>query len=162
MTAPFEPRVRRPSSGIHHVCVYAADIDASIRFYEHGLGFIRSYSWPESDVNGRRFVMNCIGLQSADGAAHIELFPAEKGAVAPGAKARGMNHFALAIVDCDAVYARAMASGGRGWVGRQNGVEWDGSPSPFVFRGEPEIRGRLAFLNGPDGETIELAQIDPD
>lgn len=31
--------------GLHHVCVYAADIDTGLRFYTKGLGFVVRHEW---------------------------------------------------------------------------------------------------------------------
>ena len=55
----------------------------------------------------------------------------------------GLVHIALSFDDVDAAYARALAAGA-------DSVQ---SPTSFTL---PEWRVRLAFVDGPSGERIEL------
>lgn len=145
--------------GLHHVCVYAANIDATLRFYIEGLGFVIRHDWGEAiGENGVTFVRRGILLDSGDGSTYVEIFPAIGEVEIQGFVPRGMNHFCLRTGDCDASYQRALAAGGQTITIRAGEAVWNGEPMNFALSGETSIPVRIAFVQGPDGELIEFFQ----
>lgn len=135
MPAPF--RLRQ----LDHVVLRVRDVAAMRRFYCEVLGCT-----PEKDQPG-------IGLfQLRAGGSLIDLVDVagklgRQGGAAPGAEARNMDHFCLAVADYDeaAIVAHLTAHGARvGDAGSRYGAEGEG-PSVYVF--DPE--GNVVELKGP-------------
>jgi glyoxylase I family protein len=126
--------------GFHHLALRAADFEATLRFYEEGLGFTRAYGWGEGD--GRAAM-----LDAGDGN-YLEVFaggnPQED--VPEGV----LLHYALRVPDCDAAYERALAAGARP----------KDPPKDIKMQGDYPIDIRIAFVRGLDGEVIEFFQND--
>jgi len=151
--------ISKHGSGLHHVCVYAADIDATLRFYTSGLGFIIRHEWNKAiGQDGITFVRRGIMLNSGDGSTYVEIFPAVPDADAQSPVSRGINHFCLRTGDCDASYKRALSYGGQPFTLSAGDTVWDGAPMDFALSGTTSIDTRLAYLQGPDGEVIEFFQ----
>ncbi len=124
--------------GFHHVAIRAHDFDASVKFYTEALGFTEKIAWGEGD--GR-----AIMLDTGDGN-YLEIFANAK----PGEKPEGsIIHFALRTSDADGAIERARTAGANVTVEPKD-VEIQSRPQPTPVR--------LAFFEGPDGETIELFQ----
>ena len=69
-----------------------------------------------------------------------------------------MNHVALTVADVDAAYERALAAGGTPFGFELPSEPWDGSPLDVIMSGDAAEPMRMAFLQGPSGELIELYQ----
>ena len=128
--------------GFHHIAMRASDLDATVRFYEEGLGFRRAYGWGEGD--GR-----AVMLDSGDGN-YLEVFAGGKRAPGEDPPEGAVLHFALRIPDTDAAFRRAVDAGARPTV----------EPKDVTISGDPPVRVRLAFVKGPDGEIIEFFHND--
>lgn len=156
-----QDRVFREMKGpiLHHVGLFVSDMDSSARFYTEGLGLTLREEF--DDIIGLRgahrfpFTVASVFLQAGEGQ-YIELHPAGDGAMSP--PGFPMNHLALAVVDVDAAYAQALAAGGtRSDIPMPN-EEWDGAPLDVIMSGARPEPMRMAFLQGPSGELIELYQ----
>jgi len=156
-----EDRVFRPLDGpiLHHVSLFVSDIKISIRFYTEGLGLTLREEF--DDImglrSGRRFPFGVasVFLEAGDGR-FIELHPAGDGAMSPSGFP--INHLALAVVDVDAAYAQALTAGGMRFDIPVPNEEWDGTPLDVILSGARPEPMRMAFLQGPNGELIELYQ----
>ena len=142
MSNTLPPQRSKTASGFHHVALRASDFEATLRFYQEGLGFVRAYGWGEGD--GRAAM-----LDSGDGN-YLEVFAGGKRAAVEEAPEGALLHFALRTADVDGDYARAMAAGARSQV----------EPKDVTISGEYPVPVRLAFVQGPDGEVIEFFQND--
>ena len=69
-----------------------------------------------------------------------------------------MNHLALCVADVDAAYARALAAGAVPFEVPIPSEHWDGAPLDVIMSGNRPEPMRMAFLQGPSGELIELYQ----
>lgn len=130
------------TSELDHVAVRAADLGASVRFYEALLGS-RSVTLlePNDDIGQVELVR--VGDHHG-----IELFEEGRGQASKGSPSTGLIHLALGVDDVDAAYADAVRFGAE---------EMRGPVSTVVGGvGGPAIRG--AFIYGPGGELIEFIQ----
>jgi len=136
------PQRLKTAPGFHHVALRVADFEATLRFYQDGLGFVRAYGWGEGDSRAAM-------LDTGDGN-YLEVFAGGKNA--PGAELPegALLHFALRTADVDGAYARALAAGARSQV----------EPKDVTLPGDPPVPVRLAFVKGLDGEVIEFFQND--
>lgn len=154
-------RVFCPMTGpvLHHVSLFVSDMEASARFYTEGLGL--SLRQEFDDIIGLRgahrfpFSVASVFLEAGKGR-YIELHPAGDGAMSP--PGFPMNHLALTIADVDAAYAGALAAGGMRFDVPVPNEEWDGTPLDVIMSGPRPEPMRMAFLQGPSGELIELYQ----
>lgn len=126
-------------TGLAHIGVFAADIDASIRFYTDMLGF-ECYHRTEFARDGgtiRLAFLRC-------GSCEVELV------AVPGYEKRTagpVDHIALCVDDIDAMATRL----------KSKGIVFDTA----VPDERPEIFDngiKCIFFAGPDGERIELNQ----
>ncbi len=124
--------------GFHHLALRARDFDATVRFYEDGLGFVRAYSWGEGDSRA-------VLLDMGDGN-YLEIFAGGTPAPPVDPQAQGLIHFALRTPDVDAAHARALGAGATD----------DIPPKDVQLGGDGGGPVRLAFVYGPDGERIEF------
>ena len=124
--------------GFHHLALRARDFDATVRFYEDGLGFVRAYGWGEGDS---RAVM----LDTGDGN-YLEIYAGGTPAPPVDPQAAGLIHFALRTPDVDAAHARALGAGATD----------DIAPKDVELGGDGGVPVRLAFVYGLDGERIEF------
>lgn len=130
--------------GFHHAAMRARDFDASVAFYREGLGMTPAISWGQGD--GRAVMLD------AGGGGHVEVF-----AGGTSRPPRGKNdpepallHLAFRTRSCDASFARAVAAG----------AAVAAEPKTLTIPSDPPKTVRIAFVTGPDGETIEFFQ-DP-
>lgn len=144
---------------LHHVSLFVADLQASTRFYIAGLGL--SLTEEFHDIVGRRatgefpFEVASVFLEAGDGR-YIELHPVGQGAMSePGFP---LNHLALGVTDVDAAYARALEAGGAPFDIPVQEQHWDGTPLDVEMTGDRPESMRMAFVQGPSGELIELYQ----
>ena len=136
---PLSPRPKT-APGFHHIALRAWDFEATLRFYQDGLGFVRTYGWGEGDSRAAL-------LDTGDGN-YLEVFAGGKGGAEPPEGA--LLHFALRTSDVDGAYARALAAGARSQI----------EPKDVTLAGDPPVPVRLAFVRGLDGEVIEFFQND--
>ncbi len=126
--------------GFHHVALRAFDFDATVRFYEEGIGCVRKFGWGTDDTRA--------ALMDVGDGNYIEIFAGRvPGSVPEG----GVIHFALRTDDTDAAFARAVAAGATPTVEPKN-AQPANADRPITFR--------VAFVNGLDGESIEFFQND--
>ncbi|GAB5471313.1 MAG: hypothetical protein Kilf2KO_43430 [Rhodospirillales bacterium] len=160
MTKP-EDRVFCPMTGpvLHHVSLFVSDMEASARFYTEGLGLTLRKEF--DDIIGLRgaqsfpFTVASVFLEAGEGR-YIELHPSGDGEMSP--PGFPMNHLALAVVDVDAAYAQALSAGGTRFDIPVPNEDWDGTPLDVIMSGTRAEPMRMAFLQGPSGELIELYQ----
>ena len=147
---------------LHHVSLFVSDVEASAKFYTSGLGLVLREEF--DDIIGRRdshefdFGVASIFLEAGQGR-YIELHPAGDGAMSP--PGFPMNHLALGVPDVDVAYARALAAGASSFEIPVSGEQWDGTPLDVVMSGNRPEPMRMAFLQGPSGELIELYAAAP-
>ncbi|UCM88171.1 VOC family protein [Streptomyces marincola] len=134
-----------------HVAVMCPDIDASLRFYQEGLGFTRRYEFTESATREGQVVYRGRGIYvELEGHAYVELFPGGR----PGVTSEDgpLAHIALIVPDVDEAYRSSLRAGGL-----PHGLgDWTGEPMSLTLNGSPEVDVRVAFVRGPAGELIEL------
>lgn len=144
---------------LHHVSLFVSDMEMSARFYTSGLGLTLREEF--RDIIGLRasgefaFGVASLFLEAGNGR-YIELHPAGHATMSP--PGFPMNHLALCVVDVDAAYARALAAGGSPFQVPIPGEYWDGTPLDVIMSGDRPEPMRMAFLQGPSGELIELYQ----
>lgn len=124
---------------LHHIAINCADLDRSIRFYTEALDTQRVYRW-----NAPPLVSDAVFIELADGG-WVELFAGGQ-PVERGQADAGLTHYAIAVSDVAAATERVVAAGG---------VLVDG-PATRTLHGDPPAEATMAFVIGPDGETIEL------
>jgi len=144
---------------LHHVCLFVPDMEASVNFYTSGLGLTLREEF--DDIVGVRptgafpFHVASVFLQAGEGR-YVELHPAGDGMMSP--PGFPLNHLALAVVDVDAAYDRALKAGGTPFGFTMQGEHWDGSPLDVCMTGKRPEPMRMAFILGPSSELIELYQ----
>ena len=154
-------RVFRPMDRptLHHVCLFVPEMEASTRFYTSGIGLTVRETF--EDIIGRGavgefpFGVASVFLESRNGC-YVELHPAGDGAMLP--PGFPLNHLAFGVTDVDAAYARALAAGATPFGFQLPGQHCDGAPLDVTMSGGRPESMRMAFLQGPSGELIELYQ----
>src|SRR4051812_29340594 len=137
-------------AGFHHVAIRAGDFDATIKFYNEGLGCTVRY---EFSVPGR--IDRAAFLDAGDGR-FVEVFGPASTVQAEGRPRRpdeertegALLHFCLRVADTEAAYAKALAAGAVSRV----------APVARQLSQDPLVEVRIAFVTGPNGEVIELMQ----
>jgi len=153
--------------GLHHTTVRTNDWDRTLKFYEQVLGFTTLMSWNEhTGTMDER--LNSTGkdmqrwayLDSGDGT-YIEIFedpwfvPPASGTTDPTKNAgSAIVHFGLRTSQVDQVCARARALGATVLA---DPVDYTINPTSG---GHPLLM-RITFLQGPNGEWVELLQNGP-
>ena len=128
-------------TGVHHIAIRATDFDRTMRFYNDTLGLATKASWTRD--TGRAAL-----VEIASGS-YMEIFeraPTEYSGTAP------ILHFCFRTDDVDGMTERARAAGHR-VITEPLSLDIDTSIGPMKLR--------LAFVEGPDGEEIELMASDP-
>lgn len=152
-------RVRGP--GLHHVGIFVADVERSVKFYTEGLGFRVAYRWANADGDRpgweKAFSRPGVLLDVGDGN-YFELFPSLGGAMVP--PSFPLHHVAVRTPDIRAAYRRATAAGARPFALELEAGVWDGSPMELRLNGDPPRIIRIALVQGPDGELVELFEND--
>jgi len=124
--------------GFHHLSMRVRDLEASLKFYKEGLGFVEKVYWGEG--SGRTVL-----LDTGDGN-YFEISQAE-----PGEGGSVFHHIALRADDCEAALKAAVAAGAEVTMDLKD-ISLESKPMPLQLR--------IAFFKGPDGELIELFQND--
>lgn len=126
--------------GFHHVCMKTRDWDTTMRFYKEGLGCTEKIAWSAAP---KRAVM----LDAGDGN-YIEIFEDLAWAPAPTGP---IAHYALRTTRLDAVVAHLRAMGAKITLEpRDVNIQ--------TTNGRGEVPVRIAFCDGPNGESIEFLQ----
>ena len=126
-------------TGIGHIALKVHDIERSLDFYRDRLGFpeMMRIDKPEGGLW-------LVYLRVTD-EQFIEIFPGAENERAPGWNANGMNHMCLAIDDIEALVAEIEAAG-----------------IPLLMPLKFAVDGNWqAWIEDPDGNRIELMQMDP-
>ncbi|MBS6194299.1 MAG: VOC family protein [Clostridiales bacterium] len=128
--------------GITHIALRAADIERSIKFYTEALGFTVKARWGEGDSQ--------IALVDAGDGRCLEIFHAGvKDEKCSESKAGEFFHVAFSVESADDAFHRAL----------EFGAEVKTAPADADIPAVPQvIPVRIAFVYGPDGETIEFFQ----
>ncbi|GGX48122.1 hypothetical protein GCM10007385_14920 [Tateyamaria omphalii] len=157
----LEDRVFGPMTGpvLHHVSLFVSDMEASARFYTEGLGLTLREEFDDIvGVRGTRrfpFTVASVFLEAGE-SRYIELRPAGDSEMSP--PGFPMNHLALSVADVDAAYAQALSAGRVRFEIPVPNEEWDGTPLDVIMSGTRPEPMRIAFLQGPSRELIELYQ----
>ena len=112
MSDTLSPGRPKTAPGFHHVALRASDFEATVRFYQDGLGFVCAYGWGEGDSRAAL-------LDTGDGN-YLEIFAGGKSVPGTEPPEGALLHFALRTADVDGDYARALAAGSA-FAGRAEG-----------------------------------------
>ena len=118
------------AQGFAHVALYTSKLEQTARFYEDVFGW-ENMGFFEAATRG-------CWLKLGDDI--LELFESED--LGTGA----FKHIAIACDDVDAVFAKALASGGSAMV----------QPKEISLKLSTPVSARIAFVTGINGEEIEL------
>lgn len=132
MTNPIRP------AGFDHIVLRIVDKDAVVAFYTDVLGCTLDWDRPELGLTHIRAGTSLIDLVTVDGRL------GQLGGAAPGAEARNLDHFALAIRPFNEAAIRAhLAAHGVAIIdeGERYGAEGDGTS---------------LYIQDPEGNTVEL------
>ncbi|WP_040952037.1 VOC family protein [Gorillibacterium massiliense] len=130
-------KIIKGGGGFHHVAIKAVDFEKTVAFYTELLGFETRLTWGEGDGRGAL-------LDTGDGN-YLEVFAGGEKGLKP---AGGFYHIALRTDDVDGLIERVRATG----------AEITVEPKDVVIQSAVPVPIRIAFFNGPDGESIELFQ----
>lgn len=126
--------------GFHHVAVKTRDWAATLRFYCEGLGCTERITWAAAPKRAGMF-------DTGDGN-YLEVFEDPAWAPAPQGP---IYHFAVRTTRLDAVVAHLRALG----------IKITVEPRDVTINttnGAGEVSVRIAFCEGPNGESVELLQ----
>ena len=122
--------------GFAHIALRVSDFDRSLSFYTEGLGFRLSHMW---DNNGNPAALIDFGN------GFLELFGgAQKGEIS--SCAGSLPHFAFASEDVKKTFEIALSAG----------ATPKREPVDLLLPCTPPLPITVAFVYGPDGETIEF------
>ena len=141
-TVAQEPQrpVAPPAVRFGHVAFRVADLEASIRWYGAAFGAREAFRARHPDGSTQ-----LVYLEFAPGQ-FVELFPNGKNPIQPPPDPIGFGHFCVLVDDLDAALAHLAQMDVRPTVTPRTGGAGQ----------------RLAFVQDPDGNRIELMQIPPD
>ena len=125
--------------GLAHVAIKVTDLDRSLDFYINKLGFPEMLRLHKDDGSTWLVYLRITDEQ------YLEVFPGAENDRAPGWDANGMNHMCLSVEDIDAVIKRIEAAGIALLL-----------PLKLAVDGN-----RQAWIEDPDGNRIELMEMDP-
>jgi len=147
------------ATGVHHIGMSVADLDAALAFWESFLGIPARWR----TVLDRPYLGTVVGypgiaIRAAfvdlPGGNTLELLDYQEPGKAANAEATanpGNVHLCLAVDDAESVWRHAVACGARP-------VSADG---PVAIDGGPNKGARAAYLRIHDGITLELFQRPP-
>jgi len=133
--------------GFHHVALRVYDFDASMKFYIDGLGFRRHYGWGTDARADGGTDSRAAMLDTGDGN-YLEVFAGGKRPHGEPAPDGPFFHIALRSTNVPAAFERAVAAGGVPTVQPKEVVPPNAD--------EPAKTFHVAFVLGPDGESVEF------
>lgn len=126
-------------AGLGHVAIKVSDLDTSLDFYVNKLGFAEMLRLDNDDGS-----VWLVYLRITDDQ-YLEVFPGAETDRAPGWNANGMNHMCLAVEDIRSLVGEIEAAG-----------------IPLLMPLKHAVDGNWqAWIEDPDGNRIELMQMDP-
>ena len=125
-------------NGYHHIGLVVDDAERSLKFYTDGLGGKVAFSFPMGD-SGKTIYLVDLGENAV-----VEIVP--RGQNGAEANAR-WAHIALSTDDARKAYELALKAG----------AVSQSEPKEIALGTMPACN---AFVKGPDGETIELFQVN--
>jgi lactoylglutathione lyase len=126
-------------AGLAHVAIKVTDLERSLAFYVGKLGFSEMLRLNKDDGS-----VWLVYLRITDDQ-YLEVFPGAENDRAPGWNANGMNHMCLAVDDLKALVKEIEAAGIQLLM-----------PLKLAVDGNWQ-----AWIEDPDGNRIELMQMDP-
>lgn len=125
--------------GFHHIALSASNFEKSLQFYTEGLGFTKYRSWKTE--TGRSIALLNFGNDT-----YVELFSDGKQEAVPVEPAGSYFHLALRTTDAEGAFHCALSAG----------AQPHKEPALCILPATPEMRVKIAFVKGPDGELIEF------
>lgn len=125
-------------NGYHHIGLKVSDAEKSLRFYTDGLGGKLVHQF-ETGSSGKTIYLVDLG-----GNAVVEILPSGIGEDEVNAR---WAHIAVATDDARAAYDLAIKAGALKMI----------EPNDTNLGGNMPVC--IAFVHGPDGETIEMFQV---
>ena len=126
---------------LHHTALVVGDLSRALAFYE-ALGFATAFQWSAPD--GSRTITQ---LRLGEGTIELVSYPggaARPEADSDGAPRLGLAHIAFAVDDIDAALS---------WL------QSEGMAAPVVTISETAFGWRIAFIEDPDGTSVELVEM---
>lgn len=122
------------------------------------LDITRTYSWTQAanPQNGQLLFRGHGIYLDIGGSTFLEFFPTGK--EGQSMHAGTVQHLSLLVKNVDEAYKKALAFGGKKNV-TTNPSFWNGTPTTIQLNGNPVIQERIAYIEGPNGEAIELYQL---
>lgn len=130
----------RGITSIGHVAIKVKDLDTSLDFYRERLQFPEMLRLKNEDGSTWLVYLRITDDQ------YLEIFPGAENDRAPGWNANGVNHMCFIIEDLDGTTERIKAAGVKLTAEIKQGL--DGN--------------RQAWIEDPDGNRIELMEMQPD
>ncbi|WP_046247193.1 VOC family protein [Hymenobacter terrenus] len=152
-TQSFQP-------GINHIAIFAVDADATVSFYQQVFGSQVVQQWNKAVGEGSKgrfeLPVNVRKLEVAPNT-YLFIFVGAGQPLSAAQQVGNVHHFTLRVPDVDQTYQQALASGA---TPSAFGDLWDGAPASFEtqYDGDAVMRCRIAFVEGLNGEIIELFQ----
>jgi lactoylglutathione lyase len=129
----------RGITGIGHFALKVHDLDRSLKFYRDQLGFPEMLRIHHEDGSVWLVYLRITDTQ------FVELFPGATQDRAPGWNDNAVTHICLEVDDLDRVVADIEQAGIKLIIEKKTAAD----------------RNRQAWIEDPDGNRLELMQIDP-
>lgn len=126
--------------GIGHVAFRVRDMERSIRFYEDTLGFRRAFDIPRPE-NGEPWIVYLYGA----GGQFLELFYGGTREIPGGDETIGFFHMCIAVDDIQDIWRKITETGAPQDDAPKQGADFNWQ----------------CWTHDPDGNKIELMQLDP-
>lgn len=127
-------------TGLAHVAIKVFDLDRTLAFYRDTLGFAEMFRLHKDD--GSVWI---VYLRITD-SQYLEIFTGAETDRAPGWDANGANHICLTVADLHETVAEL----------HRRGI-------PLLIEPKQVLDGNWqAWIEDPDGNRLEMVQIDPD
>ncbi|MEQ1902256.1 MAG: VOC family protein [Devosia sp.] len=130
----------RGITGIGHFALKVHDLDRSLDFYSGKLGFAEMMRINREDGSVWLVYLRITDTQ------FLEIFPGAAADRAPGWDDNAITHICLEVDDLDAVVAQIESQGIKLLIEKKTAAD----------------RNRQAWIEDPDGNRIELMQLNPD